>query len=188
MSLSAADFEALLDSAERSAVHLETRDVYSSGEESADFQLWQRTGEAATDPEAEHWAEWTGLVRRTVARGVRIRRARIVSEPVTDYIRYEHLTTSVNLAIGEEVRWLPRRKASDILLPGNDFWLMDGQVVLWNHFTGNGGPAGHEITDDPHTAGLCAAAFEAVWRRGVAHEKFDLSPPPVRRSRTAHHV
>lgn len=33
---------------------------------------------------------WFDLVRAHVARGVEFRRARIVSEPVTDYIRFEH--------------------------------------------------------------------------------------------------
>ncbi|MEO3840578.1 DUF6879 family protein [Streptomyces sp. B22F1] len=32
----------------------------------------------------------------------------------------------------EAVMWLPRRRASDIALPGNDFWLFDGRLVRWN--------------------------------------------------------
>ena len=43
-----------------------------------------------------------------------MRRARVVSEPVTDYIRYEHDLTFANVAAGELVRWLPRRNAADI--------------------------------------------------------------------------
>lgn len=33
-----------------------------------------------------------------------------------------------NVKAGEEVRWLPRRQASDLALPGNDFWLFDGSA------------------------------------------------------------
>ncbi|WP_438948653.1 DUF6879 family protein [Streptomyces atratus] len=55
------------------------------------------------------------------ARGVRVLRARVVSEPVTEYIRFEHAITDANLRAGEEVRWLPRRRASTLALPGNDF-------------------------------------------------------------------
>ncbi|QMU77463.1 hypothetical protein GXW83_18935 [Streptacidiphilus sp. PB12-B1b] len=172
MSLSAEDFEALLESARHSAVHLEMRDVYSSGEEADDFQRWQRTGTAEMNPDSPHWSAWTNLVRRTVARGVLVRRARIISEPVTEYIRYEHITTAVNLMAGEDVRWLPRRRASDIALPGNDFWLIDGEVVLWNFFTGDGELAGHEITNEPTVAALCKSAFESVWERGIPHAKY----------------
>lgn len=28
---------------------------------------------------------------------------------------------------GEDVRWLPDRRTSDIALPGDDFWLFDGR-------------------------------------------------------------
>ncbi len=108
------------------------------------------------------------MVREAVGRGVVMRRARIVSVPVTDYIRYEHAGTPVNLA-GELVRRLPRRQASDIALPGNDFWLFDKSVVLFNHFTGDGAwdEPRWSATRDPAVIELCARAFEAVWDRAI---------------------
>ena len=51
---------------------------------------------------------WLDLIREVTGRGVPVRRARVVSEPVTDYIRFEHATTDSNVAAGEQVRWLPR--------------------------------------------------------------------------------
>lgn len=104
-----------------------------------------------------------------------MRRARIVSEPVSDYIRYEHAGTVVNVAAGEEVRWLPRRRASDIPLPGNDFWLIDGRLVRWNHFTGEGASAAGEISEDPAVARLCGRAFEAVWDRAIPHHEYKIN-------------
>ncbi|MBB5120058.1 hypothetical protein FHS36_003496 [Streptomyces eurocidicus] len=126
------------------------------------------------DPESENWSGWVPLVRETVARGVVARRARIVSEPVTEYIRYEHASTPVNLAAGELVRWLPRRKALDVALPGADFWLFDGRLVRFNIFTGDGDWADPrcEMTGDPAVARLCASAFEVVWERGILHERY----------------
>jgi hypothetical protein len=47
------------------------------------------------------------MVRAAVARGVRIRRVRIVSEPVSEYIRWEHACTDVNVQAGEDICWLP---------------------------------------------------------------------------------
>ncbi|MGQ4514361.1 DUF6879 family protein [Streptomyces sp. DW26H14] len=167
-------FAELLDSAHRSAVHLEMRDAYGVASEAEAFARWQATGEHDTDPASPYWAPWVGLIRRTTARGIAVRRARIVSEPVSDYIRYEHAGTVVNLAAGEDVRWLPRRRASDIALPGNDFWLIDGHTVRWNHFTGAGESGGGEISTDPATAKLCADAFEAVWSRATPHDLYKL--------------
>src|SRR5882757_3229715 len=126
MSSSVPTFAELLDGAGHSAFHLEMRDAYGVTDEAEDFARWRATGERDVDPHSAAWASWVGLVQRTVARGVRVARARIVSEPVSDYIRYEHAGTVVNLGAGEQVRWLPRRQASAIALPGNDFWLIDG--------------------------------------------------------------
>jgi phytoene dehydrogenase-like protein len=47
--------------------------------------------------------------------------ARIVSEPVTDYIKYEYdVTAAYNLASGEQVRWLPRQQTAGLLVPPSD--------------------------------------------------------------------
>ena len=164
----------LLDSAESSAVHLEMRDVYAVAPESTQLATWRETGRRDTDPDAPYWRDWTELVRRAVARGVVVRRARIVSEPVTEYIRYEHAGTPVNLTIGEDVRWLPRRRASDLALPGNDFWLLDDRLVRFGYFAGDGSLTGHEVTDEPAVAKLCASAFEAVWARAIPHDNYKI--------------
>ncbi|MFJ8802928.1 DUF6879 family protein [Streptomyces sp. NPDC102487] len=175
MTQSVPSFADLLDSAERTAVHLEMRDAYGVAGEADDFEHWRRTGERDTDPASPYWGPWVELIRRTVGRGVVVRRARIVSEPVNDYIRYEHAATDVNVQAGEQVRWLPRRRASDIALPGNDFWLIDGQLIRWNHFTGAGASRGGEMSSDPATAKLCADAFETVWDRAIPHEHYEIS-------------
>ena len=109
-----------------------------------------------------------------ISSGVAVCRARIVSEPVTDYIRYEHAGTHVILSAGEMVRWLPRRLTSDIAVPGNDSWLLDGALVRFGHFTGDGALAGHEFRSEPAVAKLCADAFEAVWERAVPHEEYKI--------------
>lgn len=168
------DFAELLRGARHSAVHLEMRDAYGVGDEAEEIELFARTGRIALDPTARWWPQWLDLVKETLARGVVMRRARIVSEPVTDYIRWEHAVTPLNLDAGEQVRWLPRRNASDIPLPGNDFWLIDGRRVVFHFFTGDGDWAdpGFENTEDPAAVQLCATAFETVWERGVPHEKF----------------
>lgn len=175
MSQNVPSFAELLDGALESAVHLEMRDAYGVASEAAAVARWKETGEVDDNPDSPYWAPWAQLVRRTVARGVAVRRARIVSEPVSDYIRYEHAGTVVNVAAGEQVRWLPRRRASDLCLPGNDFWLIDGRLIRWNHFTGDGGSAPGEISEDPAAARLCATAFEAVWDRAIPHDEYKIN-------------
>ncbi|QMU68003.1 hypothetical protein GXP74_07020 [Streptacidiphilus sp. P02-A3a] len=166
------EFSELLADCRSSAVHLEMRDSYGVTDEAENFALFLRTGERREPP--EYWDGWIALVAGAVARGVTVRRARIVSEPVTDYIRYEYAGTPVNLKAGEEVRWLPRRQASDIALPGNDFWLFDDRLVRFNHFSGDGAWVEPSHTDAPAIAKLCADAFAAVWERAIPHAEFTV--------------
>ncbi|WP_241681677.1 DUF6879 family protein [Streptomyces sp. CB01881] len=120
------------------------------------------------------WSPWLQLIDEATDRGVDVRRARIVSEPVSEYVRFEHEITFRNIASGEQIRWLPRRCATDLALPGNDFWLIDGQQLVVHHFSGEGDFVDDEISTDPQTVKLCASAFEAVWERAVPHEDFRL--------------
>lgn len=168
-----AAFDDLFGACQRSAVHLEMRDSYDQQDPA--YVDWQAG--RPFDP-ADRWRPWFELVRATVARGIEIRRARIVSEPVTDYIRFEYeITQGLNVAAGEQVRWLPRRRASHIALPGNDFWLFDDRLVQFSHFSGGGEWIGVEQTSDPSAIELCASAFEEVWKRAIAHNEFRPGRP-----------
>lgn len=170
-------FADLLGGAQHTAFHLEMRDSYSVGDETDDFEAFKRTGKAAASaPSAPYWDGWVEMVQETVRRGVVMRRARIVSEPVTDYIRYEHAITGVNVEAGEQVRWLPRPLASHIALPGNDFWVFDEKIVQFNLFTGDGDWASppKQWSEDPAVAALCSAAFAKVWERAVPHARYAL--------------
>ena len=164
---------ALFRAAERSAMHLEMRDAYTPSD--PDWLDWQ-AGNRFDPADREEWRSWFSLISATVARGVSVRRARIVSEPVTDYIRYEYgVTAGHNLAAGEQVRWLPRRNTAGLLVPPTDFWVFDEQVVLWNHFAGDGSWITEEKCYDPALARLCASAFGAVWERAIPHEEYRLT-------------
>lgn len=165
-------FAELLAATSFTALHVEMHDFYTVDEEAADFSMWQQTGRRDADPTSEYWAPWVAKIRDATARGVAVRRARIVSEPLSDYIRYEHAATDVNTLAGEEVRWLPRTRASDLCLPGNDFWVFDDRVVRFHYFAGDGRWTHDELCDASHVIKMCRDAFEAVWDRAVPHEDY----------------
>jgi hypothetical protein len=160
----------LLRSCERSALHLEMRDGYMLSDPM--FIAWQAGHDDMANPRSSWWRPWAELVAEVTGRGVEVRRARIVSEPITEYIRFEYELTVANVAAGEKVRWLPRRRATDLALPGNDFWLFDDNLLAVNHFAGNGDWIDVELITDPAVAKLCASAFEAVWERAIPHEEY----------------
>lgn len=161
-----------LASTRHSAVHLEMRDSYMLDDPA--FIAWQQGYRDDPDDRASWWRSWLDVVVEATGRGVVMRRARIVSEPISDYIRYEYDGTFTNLAAGEDVRWLPRRQTRDLAIPGVDFWVFDDQLVIFNHFSGDGQRAEPtmEPCDDPAVVALCASAFEAVWQRAIPHAEY----------------
>ncbi|MGW2582429.1 DUF6879 family protein [Streptomyces virginiae] len=172
MSQSLTDFSDLIRSVQESAVHLEMRDTYGVENEIEGFAAWKQGHRLDPEDRGSWWRPWLDLVQEVTAKGVVIRRARIVSEPVSDYIAFEHSGTFTNVAAGEQIRWLPRRSASGLALPGNDFWLFDGRLVQFNVFDGVGRWVHTDQTEDPAAVELCASAFEAVWERAIPHEKY----------------
>ncbi|MEV6817542.1 DUF6879 family protein [Nocardiopsis dassonvillei] len=175
MTQNAPTFVDMLDACRESAVHLEMRDIYGVDSEVAGFEEWKRVGHRGDWSDRDSWwAPFYQAVADATARGVTVRRARVVSMPVTDYIRFEHEGTQGNIIAGEDVRWLPRRQATDIAFPGNDFWLFDDRIVRINHFTGDGRMTEVEDTEEPELAKLCSSAFEAVWERAVPHADFRI--------------
>ncbi|MBE1531819.1 DUF6879 family protein [Actinomadura algeriensis] len=174
MPQSVPSFIDMLAACRQSAVHLEMRDLYSVGDEVEEFDAWRAGHRTDWEDRESWWHPFYQAISDAVARGATVRRARIVSEPVTEYIRYEHYITHANIVAGERVRWLPRRRATDLALPGNDFWLFDDRLVRVNHFTGDGVMTGNEIVEDSAVVKLCGAAFEAVWERAVPHEDYKV--------------
>ncbi len=148
-------------------MHLELRDSYMLDD--PEFIAWQSGRRLDPADRTSWWGGWHDAVR-----GVVVRRLRVVSEPISDYLRYEFDGTFTNVAAGELVRWLPRREAVGLAFPGMDCWVFDGALALFHHFAGNGqlDENGREYTDDRSLVKLCGDAFEAAWQRAIPHEEY----------------
>lgn len=164
----------LIASFAREALHLEMRDVYAAADHSR-FRRWLAGGQLDPQEEAEWWRPWREMMARHREAGKTLRRLRVVSEPVTEYIRFEFLDAAELVRVGEEVRWLPRQRASELLLPGNDFWCFDAQTVVFTYFSGDGAVQGYELTADPALVARAATAFEAAWLTAIPHGEYDPS-------------
>jgi hypothetical protein len=162
-------FAELLASTNTSVIRFEMRDSYDETEKG--FAEWQATsGIGAYD-----WGDHLDVVRAAAARGVRIRRVRVVSEPLSDYMRWEHACTEVNIQAGEDIRWLPRIRAADLLVPGADCWVFDHRVIRWNFQRGDGtNPRHYTFSSDPRTVRDIIAAFEMAWDRATPHAEYKI--------------
>lgn len=153
-------------------MHLETRDSYMLDDPT--YLAWREGRRYDPADRGSWWRPWLDVVAEATARGVVMRRARIISEPISDYIRYEFDGAFTNVVAGEQVRWLPRRRTGDLLLPGLDFWAFDDELVIFNSFTGDGQWAdpGMELCRDPDVVEQCVSAFESVWERAIPHDQY----------------
>ncbi|GGK07101.1 hypothetical protein GCM10010123_41140 [Pilimelia anulata] len=105
------------------------------------------------------------------ATGRALRRVKIVSEPLSDYQRWSLDVSRRVVSAGEDIRVVNRKHVATLLVPPSDFYLLDGERVLFLHHDGHGGTAMFSITDDTAVVRSCAESFAAVWR---AAEPLDI--------------
>jgi uncharacterized protein DUF6879 len=170
-SISQDAFDALLRDVDREAVHLEMRDSYGTAVELPHLARW-----AAGEPDDLAWLQdWCQTLRAHVRAGRSVRRARIVSEPLSDYQRWSYSIAAPMVDAGEDIRWVPRRLVSTVALPGNDFYLFDDHLVVFLHYAGNGLATDRVATTDAADIQLCRAAFETVWTLAIPHRDYQPS-------------
>jgi hypothetical protein len=168
--LTGEDFNQLFRDFKHSAFHLEMQDEYGVADELEPFRKWL-TGE----PDDYEWLrEWHELIKAATNVGKSVRRARVVSEPVTDYIRFEHDMARFNLEAGEQVFWVPRQRTQHIVFPEHDFWLLDDELVAFNIFSGDGRTFGAKLDNDPASVDLCRRVRDQVLAVGIPHHDYVL--------------
>ncbi|MEV6773356.1 DUF6879 family protein [Nocardia sp. NPDC051030] len=162
------EFEHLLTDFGCEAIHLETRDAYGTAVELPYMAKW-----AAGEPDDLEWLQgWCTTLYGHIAAGRSVRRARIVSEPLSEYQRWSYSIAQPMVDAGEDIRWVPRRLVSSVAIPGNDFYLFDGELAVFLHYAGNGLGTGKTVTNDPADIELCRGAFEAVWKLAIPHRDY----------------
>jgi hypothetical protein len=152
----------------REAIHLEMRDGYGTAVELPYMAMW-----AAGEHDDLRWLDgWCRTLREHVSAGRAVRRARIVSEPLSVYQRWSYSIAHPMVTAGEDIRWVPRRLVSSLALPGNDFYLFDDRLAVFLLYGGDGMSAGMLRSDDPADLRLCRSAFEAAWSLAIPHSAY----------------
>jgi hypothetical protein len=114
------------------------------------------------DPARDEWDALLDVHRRA---GRVMRRVHIITEPLTDYLRYE-LTWAYgpSVAAGEDIRIIAVSTGWPEDLPPLDFWLFDANVLLVAHYTEDTTLLGFEHVTDP------ARIVQACrWRDAALH-------------------
>ncbi|MCX2971431.1 MULTISPECIES: DUF6879 family protein [Streptomyces] len=169
--ITSAQRDELFDSFERDAFHLELRDDYGSPIEDTPYARWQRG-----EPDDYAWLDpWMTLMKRVTGEGKTVRRVRVVTEPHSRYVGWEHSLTCLNMEAGEDIRWLPRhRLPEDSTFPvaGNDWWLFDDRLLAVGHFDADGRVLGSELVEDPETVAECVRVRDQLWSLAIPHPEY----------------
>ncbi|MEX2980586.1 DUF6879 family protein [Streptomyces sp. C36] len=169
--ITSAERDELFESFERDAFHLELRDDYGSPVEDTPYARWQRG-----EPDDYAWLDpWMTLMKRVTGEGKSVRRVRVISEPHSEYVHWEHSLTHLNIEAGEDIRWLPRHAVPDSTtfpVTGNDWWLYDDRLLAIGHFSEDGRVLGSELLDDPATVAECITVRDLLWSLAVPHGEY----------------
>lgn len=164
------DFNQLFRDFKRSAFHLEMRDEYSVTEEIEPIRKWRNN-----ESDDYEWVrEWHQLIKAATSAGKLVVRARVVTEPVTEYVRFEHAMARFNVAAGEELYWVPRSLTTDLTFPEHDFWFFDDEVVAFNVFAEDGSSFGARLTRESAIVEQCAQLRDQLVSVGIPHERYIL--------------
>ncbi|MGI5528520.1 DUF6879 family protein [Streptomyces syringium] len=169
--ITSAERDRLFESFERDAFHLELRDDYGSPVEDTPYASWQRG-----EPDDFSWLDpWMTLMKRVTSQGKTVRRVRVVTEPHSQYVGWEHSLTRLNVQAGEDIRWLPRHRlpvGCTFPLRGNDWWLYDDRLLAVGHFDQDGRVLGSQLIEDPQVVTECAQVRDQLWGLAVPHAEY----------------
>jgi hypothetical protein len=169
--ISSAKRNQLFETFTSDAFHLELRDDYSVPDENGPYEGWLR-GEPV---DYSYMAPWTQLIKRVTSEGKTVRRVRVVTEPHTPYIQWEHSATAHNEEAGEAIRWLPRHfLPDDLVIPmgGNDWWLFDDRLLAVGLFDADGHVLGSELIETPEVVAECVRVRDLLWSLATPHREY----------------
>ncbi|WP_026413893.1 DUF6879 family protein [Actinomadura oligospora] len=167
MELISAEQRAALIWAGRPFLKLELRDSYAFDADL--FEAWRRGDQEVIARVVDGWRD---KVASEVAAGRRLRRVRVVSEPLSEYQRMAVDISGSAVEAGEELRWLPRRLVSALPLPGNDCFVLE-DLVIFNVLGGSDERVEIQLHRDPNVVQFCRDSFEAAWNIATPHQEYE---------------
>ncbi|MET9028057.1 DUF6879 family protein [Nocardia sp. NPDC004168] len=147
------------------AFHLEVRDEYHVADEDTRIRAF-----LAGEPAPYTRTPWQDLMLETTSRGVSVTRVRVVTEPLSDYQRWLLSVTGYNVEAGDGICYVPRNIAGTV--PLDDWWLMDGERVVYNLTDPAGAPAGLAVTTDPGIVAYYQEVRGRLWKLAIPYAEY----------------
>jgi len=129
----------------RSAYRLELLDEYDSPHTRVRVARFL----AGQPDDAEVRAYWDRVVGEARRAGKSMQRVHVITEPLTDYLRFELAFYRGSVRAGEDFRILPGDLATGLDLPGFDYWLFDDERAAVMYYGDRGTWLRTEIVTEP---------------------------------------
>lgn len=142
MTLSRDQFQELFNERWSTAWRWECQGSYSEPDEQEPLRRF-----LAGDRDLSWFEPWQQRVRDWRAEGRRIARVRMLTDPLTDYLRYELFLTVAAVKAGEDILFIDEGRAAELGAPEEDFWIFDDTRVVTMLFDGDGVCGATLITD-----------------------------------------
>jgi hypothetical protein len=152
---------------ERAAFRFEIRERYNEPEEAEQVRRF-----LAGEPDYAWNEEWAAMMRQRTAQGQRMERVRVVTEPHSDYTWFGLDLARINVAAGEDIRYLPRAMAENLDLPGHDFWLIDSSRVGILRFGSDDVLLGAEVLTDSAVVVRHCYWRDVAWHNAVPFAEY----------------
>jgi hypothetical protein len=173
------------------AFRLETLPQYAVPQDVERLRVFRETGQPPA--RTTETSPWLGLIARTTAAGRRWSRVHIVSEPLTEYLRFELLAYRDNASAGESIRIADRDTHAALAHLTEDFWLLDGDgdhsVAVLMRYDADGHFLGAERAEHPDTVARCRAERDLALALAVPLDEYlvkvGLVDAPPRHTSTA---
>lgn len=153
------EFAGLFTSFHRTAWRFETQLTYAEDYEQAELRRYL----SGAPLDVTYLTDWLSVVRAATAAGRTFQRVRVVTEPLTDYLRFELAVAPHNVAAGEEIRLLPATQARGLRLPDHDFWLFDDSRLAIMQFE-RSSFVGAQLVDDAPVVQRHRVVRDTAWR------------------------
>lgn len=163
-----------------SCFRLETLPSYGGSGEDSSLAAFLAGGNPPPDAERR---DWTRQVQAAAQHGRSMSRVHVVTEPLTDYLRFEiGWSYPQSVAAGEDVRILPLvdtgQWPTDVLR--EDFWLFDSSVLFVMVYDADGMWRGIEWVTDPTRVVTACRARDAALHLSQPWAEFTRARPALR--------
>lgn len=162
-----------------SVFRLETLQNYGNSGEDGAFAAWRAGRPIPMTPELR---TWTQMIRANAQAGRIMQRVHVVTEPLSDYIRFELAGYAPNVEAGEDIRIIPvhDRGHWPTDVPQHDYWLFDSNELYDQHYDADGWWLGTELIRDPERI-----VDACRWRDAALHQAMPWKDYVTRRPELA---